>query len=131
MGVLTPGFYTLNPPLSPPATPAQCFPPPGRGGGGSTNLKKFPINCHAILSLFFLKTPPKQLTPQGPGGVTQFLSSHTKSYLFCALKPHAKFGNPTITPSGGKLTTSKEREKDKPLGPKKPHHHLGWLFYGY
>ena len=35
---------------------------------------------------------------------------HPKSYYFCELKPHAKFQNPTITPSGKKVTQA-EREK--------------------
>ena len=35
-----------------------------------------------------------------------------KSYFLCDLKPHAKFWNPTITPSGRKVTNS-EREKER------------------
>jgi hypothetical protein len=33
--------------------------------------------------------------------------------FFCDLKPHAKFRNPTITPSGRKVTVGEEREKSK------------------
>ena len=47
---------------------------------------------------------------KGWGGVVRFF--YPKSYFFCDLKPHAKFRNPTITPSGSKVTTS-EREKEK------------------
>jgi hypothetical protein len=36
---------------------------------------------------------------------------HPKSYFFCDLKPYAKFHNPTITPSGRKVTRQRERKK--------------------
>ena len=36
-----------------------------------------------------------------------------KSYFFCEVKPHAKFQNPTITPSGRKVTSGEEREREK------------------
>ena len=38
--------------------------------------------------------------------------------IFCDLKPHAKFQNPMITPSGRKVTrqSEREREKDKKRG---------------
>ena len=35
-----------------------------------------------------------------------------KSYFCCDLKPQAKFGNPKITRSGRKVTTSEERERE-------------------
>ena len=34
-----------------------------------------------------------------------------KSYFVFNLKPHAQFGNPTITSSGRKVTTSERRKK--------------------
>ena len=37
---------------------------------------------------------------------------HPKSYFLCDLKPHAKFKNPTITPSGRKVSEA-EREKEE------------------
>ena len=49
--------------------------------------------------------------PGGRGGPQYFC--YNKSYFFFDLKPYAKFGNPTITPSGRKVTTSEEREKEK------------------
>jgi hypothetical protein len=33
--------------------------------------------------------------------------------FFCELKPHAKFRNPTITPSGRKVTSGERREREK------------------
>ena len=35
-----------------------------------------------------------------------------KILFFCDLKPHAKFGNPTITHSGRKVTRRRERERE-------------------
>ena len=32
-------------------------------------------------------------------------------YFWGDFKPHAKFGNPTITPSGRKVTTSEDRKR--------------------
>ena len=40
---------------------------------------------------------------RGAGGVPPIFF-YPKSYFFCDLKPHAKFRNPTITPSGRKET---------------------------
>ena len=36
-----------------------------------------------------------------------------KSYFFCELKPHAKFRNPTITPSGRKVTQGEREKKER------------------
>ena len=46
------------------------------------------------------------------GGGVPRIFFHPKSYFFCELKPHAKFRNPTLTPSGRKVTRA-EREKRK------------------
>jgi hypothetical protein len=35
----------------------------------------------------------------------------SKSYHICDLKPHKKFQNPMITPSGRKVTTGERKEK--------------------
>ena len=50
-----------------------------------------------------------------------------KSYFFCDLKPHSKFWNPTITPSGRKVSGGEEKKTPlivdsarKPLGPIMP-----------
>ena len=38
---------------------------------------------------------------------------HPKSYLFCELKPHAKFQKPMIIPSGRKVTQGERRKKKR------------------
>ena len=48
--------------------------------------------------------------PRGAGGVPK---CHPKSYFFYDLKPHAKFHNPTITPSGRKVTRRREERREK------------------
>jgi hypothetical protein len=63
---------------------------------------------------------------QAPIGALAPGSVHARSYshppintkcqggganLFCGLKPHAKFGKPTITPSGRKVTQGEEEEE--------------------
>ena len=79
------------------------FSPHMFGRGGSNKFENF----QAILStfLFFPRKNPKTSTPGAP----HFF--YPKSYFSCDLKPHAKFQNPTITPSGRKVTRRKEREK--------------------
>ena len=39
--------------------------------------------------------------------------THPKSYFFGELKPHTKFKNPTITPSGRKVSVVEERKREK------------------
>ena len=46
---------------------------------------------------------------KGQGGVPK-ICAHPKYYCFCELKPHVKFQNYTITPSGRKVSEA-EREK--------------------
>ena len=68
-------------------------------------------------SCFQQKT--KKSTPPGAGGVPR-ICFHPKSYFFCELKPHTKFQNPTITPSGRKVTGAERKRAHsarKPLGP--------------
>ena len=54
-----------------------------------------------------LKIKPQfPLLPMGvlaPGSAHASPSSHPKSYFLCDSKPHAKFQNPTITPSDRKI----------------------------
>ena len=45
--------------------------------------------------------------------LTTFRFFRPKSYFLCDLKPHAKFQNPTITPSWRKVSEGKEREEKK------------------
>jgi hypothetical protein len=37
---------------------------------------------------------------------------HPKSYFWCDLKPHAKIQNPTITPSGRKVSEAERKKKE-------------------
>ena len=55
----------------------------------------------------------------GGGWGGQKINLYSKSYFFCDLKPHAKFGNPTITPTRRKVTISEEREKERKKEKKK------------
>jgi hypothetical protein len=54
----------------------------------------------------------KKITPWGPGGGPPHFCS-PQFLFFCDLKAHAKFQNPTITPSGRKVTQGERREKEK------------------
>ena len=67
-------------------------------------------NCNSKHFSFFSPKKPLKINPLGAGGVPQFLF-HPKSYFFCDLKPHAKFQNPMINPSGRKVT-QRERERE-------------------
>ena len=65
----------------------------------------------AILNTFHIFRKNKKIDPPGgSGGPPTFV--YPKSYFYCDLKPHGKFQNPTITPSGRKVTGA-EREKIK------------------
>jgi hypothetical protein len=74
------------------------------------------INFFAILgdSKHFSCFPKKNLKnwpPREQGGSRNFFL-HPQSYFLCDLKPHGKFWNTKITPSGRKVTRRKrEREK--------------------
>jgi hypothetical protein len=67
----------------------------------------------AILSTsHFILSKKKKNDPQGAGGSTKVVSPQI--FIFCNLKPKAKLHNPTLTPSGRKVTQQKrEREKEK------------------
>ena len=52
----------------------------------------------------------------GAGGVPQ-TRVHPKFYFFCDLKPHPKFQNPTITPSGRKVAQAEEEERRREKTP--------------
>ena len=65
-----------------------------------------PGSAHARPSA---KPAPKK-TKRGTGGVSQIC--FTPILFFCDLKPHAKFQNHTVTPSGRKVTRSEKREKN-------------------
>ena len=109
MGVPTLRSAQARPSAQPPIETSGNFSVPV-SGGEQTNLKHFMINVIAISGdskefLFF----PQKSTLRGPGGVPQILF-HPKTYFFCDLKPRAKFCNPTITPSGRKVTRQKKRK---------------------
>ena len=76
---------------------------------GVKNLKHFPINFLAISGdskHFFQQKKLKNRPPGGHGGPPSFV---LPQILFvCDLKPHAKFWNPTITPSGRKVSEAEE-----------------------
>ena len=78
----------------------------------ANNLKNSLINFLAISSdsKHFLLFQNKS-TPPGQGGPPNLFSPQI--LFFCDLKPHAKFQNPTITPSGRKVSVGEERERKK------------------
>jgi hypothetical protein len=75
--------------------------------GESKNLKKFlPISGVSKHFCFCFPKKPKKSTPRR-------ILFPLKSYIFCELKPHATFWNPTITPSGRKVTGAERRRRRK------------------
>ena len=77
-------------------------------------MKHFLINFLAISGnskhFSFFQKKPKKSTPWGAGGSLEFF--FTPNLIFCELKPHAKFWNPTITPSGRKVTRRREERRE-------------------
>ena len=79
-------------------------------------MKKIPSNFLVIsgdskhFSFFLKKNLKNRPPPGGRGGSPQFLF-YPKSCFFCDVKPHVKFRNPTITPTGTKVTWRKKKEK--------------------
>ena len=70
-------------------------------------------NLALPISPYWSRKKTKKLTHRGARGSPKFLFTPNLTFL-CDLKPHAKFRNPTITPSGREVTTSEEeREKKK------------------
>jgi hypothetical protein len=68
----------------------------------------------AILGTFcFFKKKLRKLPTLGAGGGAQFFSLTQNLIFCCELKPHAKFRNPTITPSGRKVTLEERRRRRK------------------
>jgi hypothetical protein len=102
MGVLAPGSaHARPPPLSPYRHQRKFF------GALVLGVKSFQV----ILSIFRFfpeKNPPKNRTP---GQVVLQILCTSNLIFWCELKPHAKFRNPTITPSGRKVTQAEERKK--------------------
>ena len=68
----------------------------------------------------------KKIDPPGAGGVPQ-ICFHSKSYLFCDLKPHAKFQKPTVTPSGIFKKTNMKSPEFKIGSKRHKHGHFGFL----
>ena len=75
--------------------------------GGGTKIEK---NLFIFLAISgdskhfsFFSKKPKKLTPWGACEAPPEFCFHPKSYIFGDLKPHAKFRNSTITPSGRKI----------------------------
>ena len=78
------------------------------------------------------------------GGWGAPLFVQPKSYFLGDLKPHAKFGKPTITPSGRKVTQRREEkitplivdtlfpcQRTQPLGPIKSANNLIYMLYSF
>jgi hypothetical protein len=78
---------------------------------GPKKMTNFPINFQAIIGNYvrFFKTLKNG--PLGGRGASPTFLKYT-NLIFCDLKPHTKYLNPMITPSGRKVTTV-EREKRK------------------
>ena len=54
------------------------------------------------------------MTPRGADwGPPIFFPPLFFCFVFCDWKPHNKFQNPTITPSGRKVTQAERREREK------------------
>jgi hypothetical protein len=101
MGNLAPGSVHTGSSAQPPINTSgnfwhTCL------GGGKQMLSTF--------SYFPKKETPKKSNLPGGRGVPQIVF-HPKSYFFCYLKPHAKFRNPMITPSGRKVKQEEIRKK--------------------
>ena len=58
--------------------------------------------------------------PQGATGGPKFI--YPKSYFFCDLELHAKFQNPSTTPSGRKVWGTERKKKRKKNNPKNSGH---------
>ena len=86
--VIAPGSAHSRPSTQPPIDTREIF-QLHVFGGGHKSLKKCMIN---FLAIFFLDP---------------------KSYICRELKPHGKFQNPTITPSGRKVTQGEREEEEK------------------
>jgi hypothetical protein len=81
--------------------PNFWFPPQTKFFEG---FPKCVLPFQAILGTFRFFHPMSRGVPR--------ICFHTKSFFFGELKPNAKFRNPTITPSGRKVTQA-ERKKSK------------------
>ena len=101
------GLCTLDPLLSPPLTPAH------RSARGEGEGKEIFSPFQVILSNFRLKKSKKNKSTSRSQEGSLILFSHPKSYFFGNLKPHAKFQNHTITPSGRKVSKAEERKKEE------------------
>jgi hypothetical protein len=97
----------LDPPLSPPSTPAEFFGACVWEGGGQEFLPKFLINFFLISgnSKYFFQQQQKNAS-QGTRWVPKIFSY--PKFFFCDLKLIKKFQNPGTTPSGHFLFFSKK-----------------------
>jgi hypothetical protein len=106
--VWDPRSRVWDPPLRPPSTLLDIFP-----GRGPKNLK-YSDKFSKHFSFSREKKPPKY-RPTGGQGRPQNLFCPKSYFFFFYLKRHAKFQNPTITPSGRKVTGAERRRRRNPL----------------
>jgi hypothetical protein len=78
----------------------------GVGGWSENYIKANLAQLKLELGLSLAKS-----TPVGPGGIPEFFLKQNLIFL-CELKPHANLHNPTITPSGRKVTKAERRKRE-------------------
>ena len=101
MGVLASGSVHARP---------SAHPPIDTSGNISAHVSGRGLNKISDDSKHFLCFQNNNKNrPQGGRGVRQFFLS--PQFLLCDLRPHSKFHNPTITPSGRKVTQAERRRK--------------------
>jgi hypothetical protein len=103
MGVFTRGSANVQPSAEVPIDTSRNFLKQVCVSGG----KKTVFSFQAILRLFRLKK--KTIKNRG----SPKLFSHPKSYFFWDLKHHAQFQNPTICPSGRKVSEAEKNKKKR------------------
>ena len=97
MGVLAPGSAHAKPSAQPPINPSE-----------KKFLRSVDSSFETILSTFRFFPERKSIT-MGQG--VPPISFYPKSYFCIDLKPHAKFRNPTITPSRRKVMAAERKKR--------------------
>ena len=108
-----PGSAHARPSAQPPIDTSGNFSPQVSGKGGRVHkLTNFLVISGDSKHFSFFPKKPKKSTPGVQGGGPPILFQ-PQILFFCDLKSHAKFWNPTITPSGRKVTTSERRRRKR------------------